>query len=258
MRRTLPVLVTLLAGLSLVQAGGIAWHEGDVTSAFELAREEDKPIFLYWGAVWCPPCNQIKKTIFTQREFIEKSKLFVPVYLDGDTERAQVWGEKLDVWGYPTMLVMSPEGREIMRMPTGLQLRAFNRVLDEAMARLTPIDEVLEVTLSADDPDSIPEDAYRLLAYYSWAQNRQLDFSASEQEENFRRLAARVPLSLPEEGSRLYLLWLKSAISLAAEEPERGHKRFKLTKDQRATADRRLREIMESPDLLLVNLEFLT
>ena len=55
----------------------------------------NKPLFLYWGAVWCPPCNQIKKTIFTRREFQEKMKLFLPVYLDGDTKSAQIWGEKL-------------------------------------------------------------------------------------------------------------------------------------------------------------------
>jgi thioredoxin-related protein len=258
MRRTLPVLLTLLLALTAAQAGGIAWHEGDVPSAFELAREEQKPIFLYWGAVWCPPCNQIKKTIFTQREFIEKSKLFVPVYLDGDTESAQVWGEKLDVWGYPTMLVMSPEGREIMRMPTGLQVEEFNRVLDQAMARLTPIDEVLAATLEASNAAAVPADSYRLLAYYSWGQNRQLEFTATQQEQNFRRLAAQVPNDLPEEASRLYLLWLDSAISLAHEEPEKGQKRFKLTKSDRAEADRRLRQIMGSPVLTLVNLEFLT
>ncbi|MCH6552301.1 MAG: thioredoxin family protein [Planctomycetes bacterium] len=99
----------------------------DVQQAFDLAEREGKPLFLYWGAVWCPPCNQIKSTIFSQRAFIEKTKLFVPVYLDGDTESAQIWGERLDVWGYPTMLVLSPEGREVMRMPTGLQLEEFNK-----------------------------------------------------------------------------------------------------------------------------------
>ena len=52
-------------------------------------RRPNKPVFLYWGAEWCPPCAQIKSTIFNKREFQERTRLFVPVYLDGDTPSAQ-------------------------------------------------------------------------------------------------------------------------------------------------------------------------
>ncbi|HJW54817.1 MAG TPA: thioredoxin family protein, partial [Burkholderiaceae bacterium] len=65
-------------------SAGIEWHKGDVDSAFALARARNKPVFLYWGAVWCPPCNQVKATIFNRQNFIERSRSFVPVYLDGD------------------------------------------------------------------------------------------------------------------------------------------------------------------------------
>jgi len=34
----------------------IAWFDGSIDQAFALARAQDKPLFLYWGAVWCPPC----------------------------------------------------------------------------------------------------------------------------------------------------------------------------------------------------------
>src|SRR5690349_10371355 len=109
-------------------ADEIAWFRGDPQVAFDQAKKENRPLFLYWGAVWCPPCNQIKKTIFTRREFIEKTKLFLPVYLDGDTESAQVWGDRLKASGYPTMIVFDPQGREVLRMPTGLQVDEFAQV----------------------------------------------------------------------------------------------------------------------------------
>src|SRR6187402_388381 len=41
-------------------AAGIAWQhaatDAEVDTAFATARRENKPLFLYWGADWCPPC----------------------------------------------------------------------------------------------------------------------------------------------------------------------------------------------------------
>ena len=33
---------------------GIDWYAGDVDAAFAAAKAADKPLFLYWGAEWCP------------------------------------------------------------------------------------------------------------------------------------------------------------------------------------------------------------
>ena len=87
MARTVACLLTAISlAVPLVVAraaealpAGIDWHAGDVDSAFALARKENRPLFLYWGAVWCPPCNQVKATIFSRRDFIARSRLFVPV-----------------------------------------------------------------------------------------------------------------------------------------------------------------------------------
>ena len=54
-------------------------------------------------------CHAISATVFKSPEFLERSKLFVPVYLDGDTENAQAYGEKFSVRGYPTMIVFDSD-----------------------------------------------------------------------------------------------------------------------------------------------------
>src|SRR5262245_10724148 len=97
-------------------APGIAWFDGDVDAAFKAAQASNKPVLLYWGAQWCPPCKQLKSAVFSRPDFIEKSKLFVAVYLDGDLPDAQKWGDVFRVTGYPTVVVLKPDRTEITRL----------------------------------------------------------------------------------------------------------------------------------------------
>ena len=122
---------------------GIDWFPGDVDAAFAAAKAANKPLFLYWGAEWCPPCAQIKSTIFNTREFQERSRLFVPVYLDGDTPSAQRHGERFGVVGYPTMILFRADGTEITRLPGGVDVARYATILDMALADARPVAEIL-------------------------------------------------------------------------------------------------------------------
>ncbi len=120
-------------------AAEIAWFKGSVDEAFAAAKQSNRPVFLYWGAEWCPYCQQLKSSVFTRRDFIDRSQLFVPVYLDGDDPGAQKWGEQLKVSGYPTVLILQPDGTELMRVAGGMDVERYTGILDLALEDAQPV-----------------------------------------------------------------------------------------------------------------------
>src|SRR5437867_538337 len=120
------------ASAAPAHVAGIAWvaaaSDADIDAAFALARSQNKPVFVYWGATWCPPCNQVKATLFNRQDFIERSRAFVAVYVDGDSPGAQKLGTRFRIRGYPTMLLFTPDGRELTRLPGEVDAAQYTQV----------------------------------------------------------------------------------------------------------------------------------
>ena len=122
------------------------WINKPVAAALDQARRENKPALLYWGAVWCPPCNQLKAQVFSHPEFANATSSFIRIYLDGDDSGAQDWSERLNVSGYPTVLVLAPEkhGRvtkmkERLRIAEFVNFAEFQSLLSTALASSIPM-----------------------------------------------------------------------------------------------------------------------
>jgi thioredoxin-like negative regulator of GroEL len=170
-------------------------------------------VFLYWGAEWCPPCAQIKSTIFSRREFQERSRLFVPVYLDGDTPSAQKHGERFGVVGYPTMILFKPDGTEITRLPGGVDIARYSKILDVALADARPVSEILA---AAGRGDPVTANDWKLLAYYPWGADNGRILPQEQQQATFAVLARRCPAELPGECARFLFAYLGKAAAAAA------------------------------------------
>ena len=183
----------------------VAWRKRE-TWMQRSAKAENKPVFLYWGAVWCPPCNQVKATIFNRQDFIERSRFFVPVYLDGDSKSAQKQGARFRVGGYPTMILFTPDGTEITRLPGEVDAEQYMRVLAMGMNGARPVKATLAAALAArpgaGDPKLSAED-WRMLAYYSWDTDEQTLVPDKDVPATLSRLARACPADQSATATRL-------------------------------------------------------
>lgn len=228
----------------------IDWHRGDIDAAFALAAQQDRPVFLYWGADWCPPCNQIKATVFSKPEFVAKSRLFVPVYLDGDTERAQRLGEQFGVMGYPTMIVFDAAGQELTRIPGGLDISLYGEVLDLTLAGVRPVQEVLRAVMAG---EAVTADDYRLLAFYSWGQDNERALADVDPVTAFEAAYDSCPVELEAARARLYGEYLMARLAAAADEEDPRP----LSAAQRASAIEHITRILANDAIARANLPLL-
>lgn len=167
----------------------IAWLKTGMPQALQQAARQNKPLFVYWGAVWCPPCNVVKSTIFTDPRFIQATRDYLPVYLDGDTEEAQKWGEKLKVMGYPTLMILSPEGKETLRLSPSNPVIDLVNTMNYAKNVWNPVSDILQQTIEADQPEI---NKINSLAMYSWSQDQQVIDHKKDYSEKLLKLEKKL------------------------------------------------------------------
>jgi thioredoxin-like negative regulator of GroEL len=185
---------------------GVAWltaaADADVDNALARARAEKKPVLLYWGAKWCPPCNQLKATLFNRQDFIGLSKNFVAVHVDGDLPGAQKLGTRFKVRGYPTMILMAADGHEITRLPGEADAPQVMAMLQQGLAGGRSVKAVL-ADARAGKP--LAPNEWRALALYSWGTDQEALVPEADRAGVLAQLAAAVPPAEAEAAARLLL-----------------------------------------------------
>jgi protein disulfide-isomerase len=121
------IVFGLLAGLvafSLAAAEG-EWLT-DLAKAKAKAKEEKKLVLLdFTGSDWCPPCKALHKNVLTSKEFSDFAKdNLVLVEVDFPRSKKQsaelkkankALQEQFSVTGYPTIVVLDPDGKELSK-----------------------------------------------------------------------------------------------------------------------------------------------
>ena len=163
------------------------------------ARAENKPVFVYWGAKWCPPCNQVKATLFNRQDFIERSRAFVPVYVDGDSPGAQKLGARFQRQRLSDDGAVQPAGRgSDAAARRGRRRCATREVLTLGMNAARPVKRGARRRARRRRPRSAPND-WRLLAFYSWDTDQQQLIAKDELPATLLALADACPADAADE-----------------------------------------------------------
>jgi thioredoxin-like negative regulator of GroEL len=79
------------------------------------AKNDNKPILMFFTADWCGPCKSLKGSALSDAAVVAavQSKT-VPVYVDCTTDMPSI-GQQLGVEGYPTLMLVR-DGKEVARL----------------------------------------------------------------------------------------------------------------------------------------------
>ncbi|HYF34415.1 MAG TPA: thioredoxin family protein [Prosthecobacter sp.] len=109
----------------------------DYNAALEQAKKEGKPAILVFSAVWCGPCQAMKKEVYPSKEVTPLHDKFVWAYLDTDAEANAAAAQKYGVQGIPHVQFLTadgkPAGNQIGGTTPGDFANTLNKVLKKAV-----------------------------------------------------------------------------------------------------------------------------
>ena len=116
------IAATLVTGISHARADSITWRNS-LDTALREAKQTKRPVLVNFSTVWCGPCQIMKRTTFKDAAVIKESKKWVMVHIDGD-KQAKI-AAKYKVEGYPTLLILKPNGTVVSRAGGEMGVKAL-------------------------------------------------------------------------------------------------------------------------------------
>ncbi|MBU1195887.1 MAG: thioredoxin fold domain-containing protein [Proteobacteria bacterium] len=104
----------------------IDWKSFD--QGLTLAKDQSKPVFLYFYADWCTFCTKLKKTTFKDKAvlaYLMQNFISIKVDTEKDRQLAADW----QVTGLPTLWFLDSEGQKLNAIPGYVDEKNFLLVL---------------------------------------------------------------------------------------------------------------------------------
>jgi thioredoxin-like negative regulator of GroEL len=140
--------------------GSIVWVK-DFAAATKQAKAENKIIMVDCWTDWCKWCKVLDTTTFRDESVVRESRRLVNVKVNGDQSREFV--SKYRVTGYPAILFLDRDGREVYRVMGMQSPELFAPIMNDVAAGRNP-DKVI-AGLIASPPDDAPS-LWRLVYHF--------------------------------------------------------------------------------------------
>jgi thiol-disulfide isomerase/thioredoxin len=141
-----PLVIPLVA-MSLLMAGGarhetvapappsasIKW-ERSFEEAQKKARKSGKPMIVDFWAEWCGWCDRLNRTTYVDPDVVRRAQDFVAVKIDTEgSKKEREITARYEVGSLPTILFLSPDGRQLRRVNSFQSGYQFPFTMQEAL-----------------------------------------------------------------------------------------------------------------------------
>ena len=187
----LAVIVALLTS-SPLQAQDVRWRS-DFASARKEATAAGKPMLLDFGTEACSWCRKLDATTFRDRSVVDLlNASFVSVKVDG--EREERLAQSVGVQAFPTIVLVSPEGKIIARHEGYADASKMMAMLRSVTAREAPKAAVVPRSAAAEllAAARADHDGGRYLLCIQKCDKLSTTFGASAEAVEARRLCAGI------------------------------------------------------------------
>jgi len=155
------ILSTLLVALSFIataSAQGIEFFHGTFEEAKELAKAEEKIIFVDAYAQWCGPCKRMAANVFTQSEVgdFHNSK-FINMKIDMEDKEGRKFGRKYPVSAFPTLFYIDYTGEVVHKVKGG---KTVEKLIELGKFALSKVDRSGEYAAAYENGDRDPQLVY--------------------------------------------------------------------------------------------------
>jgi thiol:disulfide interchange protein len=121
--KTILIITLALVSVTLMSSGflskpteikantEISFHTGTFSEALEIARNQNKPVFLDISTAWCGYCKRMKANVYTDSNVAGFfNTTFINVVVDAEKGEGIEIAKKYGAKGYPTFVFINPDG----------------------------------------------------------------------------------------------------------------------------------------------------